>query len=283
MNARERDVIITARRFVRDCGPQPIPVDLTVYLDREKVALRYEKMACDEGGYSLTIAGKRVIAVNGSDLLERQRFTICHELAHLVLGLPSDHTRGPSYTGRPLPEILCDVFATELLLPYDQYKPIVDQTEMGFPAIERLSAQCRASRAATVSRFVAVNARPCAYVLGEAGFIRYVAQSARLREMGAWISIGRRLPQASLAARAHGERAVGPVVIEADEWFEDWPHGGTLSEDVCCAQQWNQTLSLLWCDDEWLAVAEEAASEKDDGGLRELDGILPWPSKSKRR
>lgn len=283
MNARERDVVITARRFVRDCGTQQIPVDLTVYLDHEKVTLRYEKMAPDEGGYSFTLSGKRIIVINSGDLLERQRFTICHELAHLVLNLPSDHTRGPSYTGRPLPEIHCDVFATELLLPYDQYKPIVDQTDMGFSEIDRLSTQCQASKTVTVSRFVAVNARPCAYVLGEGGFVRYVVQSARLREMGAWISIGCRLPQASLASRAQSESVIGPVAIAADEWFEDWPHGGTLSEDVCCIRQWNQTLSLLWCDEEWLAVAEDAASEKDDGGLRELDGILPWPSKSKRR
>ena len=43
--------------------------------------------------------------------------------------------------------------------------------------------------------------------------------------------------------------------------------------------------SLLWFEDEDLAPAgvERQQREEDEFGLAELDGILPWPGKSRRR
>ena len=69
--------------------------------------------------------GRYHICVNSKDLKERQRFTVCHEIAHIVLGLPSDHKTSPgwSYAKKSLGEILCDVFAAELLLPASLFKP----------------------------------------------------------------------------------------------------------------------------------------------------------------
>ena len=78
-----------------------------------------------ESGYTLTRPnGKRVITVNSVETEERQRFTICHEIAHVILELPSKHDEVPSwsYAKRDVNEVMCDLFAAELLMPFVQWR-----------------------------------------------------------------------------------------------------------------------------------------------------------------
>lgn len=60
--------------------------------------------------------GKHYICMNANDRPERHRFTICHELAHIVVGLKPELNALPwwSYAKRSSEEIICDVFAAEL-------------------------------------------------------------------------------------------------------------------------------------------------------------------------
>jgi len=61
-----------------------------------------------EDGCSTMFKGSLVIAVNSRALPQRQRFTICHEIAHAVLELDSEHdAESWSYAKRPPNEILC--------------------------------------------------------------------------------------------------------------------------------------------------------------------------------
>jgi hypothetical protein len=67
-------------------------------------------------------------------------------------------------------------------------------------------------------------------------------------------------------------------------WFDNWPRGGVLLEDAKHFQPWDQTLSLIWFDDEEVPpLPRSAREEEEELGLRELDGILPWPGKKRRR
>ena len=77
-----------------------------------------------ESGYTLTRRdGKSSIVINELERLERQRFTTCHEVAHLVLSLHSNHKEAPtwSYAKRDDKEILCDIFASDLLMPFEAF------------------------------------------------------------------------------------------------------------------------------------------------------------------
>ena len=79
--------------------------------------------------------------------------------------------------------------------------------------------------------------------------------------------------------------ASGPEESEPEQWFEEWERDGALYEDVRHLGSWDQTLTLLWFDDEDLPPPAAARKrwEEEAHGLRELDGELPWPGKSKRR
>jgi Zn-dependent peptidase ImmA (M78 family) len=284
----EFTAIMRARALVNKVNPGSIPVSIEAYAAELGAKVRYdETMAPGEDGCSTILNGKLVIAVNAKDRPERQRFTVCHEVAHAVLGLPSEHDAASwSYTRRPPNEVICDAFAAELLLPFSLFKPYVEKAEIGFKAVASLANLFEASLAAAASRFATVTSSPCAYILSEGGKTRYSTRSKTLREAKAWVPLGVDLPEESMAARLRGGRnCEGPQEIAADLWFNDWRCGGELLEDSRYHTSWDQGLSLIWFEDEEVPVqtnTEQRLTYENDG-LAELDGDLPWPGRGRRR
>ncbi len=162
----------------------------------------------DESGQTFPLAGKHIITINGNHREERQRFTVLHEIAHIVLELPSQHhgtnmttSDLVSYRHRPKEEILCDVFAAECLLPYVQFRKDVEDMDVSLDEVKELANHYQASVTSTGSRF-AVNCNiPCAFVLMERGKVRYVSMSKFLRERKGWIEFGVPVPKGSVAER----------------------------------------------------------------------------------
>jgi hypothetical protein len=208
-------------------------------------------------------------------------------VAHAVTEIPADHSQ-PSwrYTQRPQSEIFCDIFAAELLLPYKLFKPRVDMADIGLGAVKALADEFDASLISTGSRFATFSREPCAFVLSEGGKVRYSARSAALRDARAWIKPGSAVPAGTYSARVRaGENPTGPEEAAPDEWFEDWERDGALYEDVLHLDQWDQTLTLLWFEDDDIPPPRLERKEWEEQlyGLRELDGTLPWPGRKKRR
>jgi hypothetical protein len=251
-------------------------------------------MGPDEAGSCFEIKGKRFICTNANDRLERQRFSVCHEVAHLSLGLPSQHQSLPwwSYAKRPLAEILCDVFAAELLLPYDLFHPEAEKASIGLSSIDNLADRFAASVTATGSRFAYVVSAPVAFVLSEKGKVSYASRSKPLRDASAWIPTRLDVPDGSLSKSLRAGTSVDSKgVVDADLWFSEWERGGILAEEVRYLPQWDQTLTLLWFEDEEVPgrkIRDERGEihedEENEGEalLKELDGHLRWPSKRRR-
>ena len=121
-----------------------------------------------------------------------------------------------SYAKRPLAEILCDVFAAELLLPHDLFKPEAERAVIGLAAIEDLAARFQASLTATGSRYAAVVSTPLAFVLSEQGKVRYASRSSALQEAAAWIPPRLDLPDGCLSKKAReGTPCDGRVEVDA--------------------------------------------------------------------
>ena len=115
--------------------------------------------------------------------------------------------------------ILCDVYASELLLPYKLFKPLVDKADIGLAAVDNLAKDFVASVMATGSRFAAVANAPCAFVIIEQGKVRYASRSKALREANAWVQPRLALPKGSVCERLHGGgTSGGPEEIDAEVW-----------------------------------------------------------------
>jgi Zn-dependent peptidase ImmA (M78 family) len=148
----EFTAVVRARELVRQVGITAIPVGMDHYLKAAKASCRVRHDFPDDvSGNTTPIAGQHCIFVNGRHSLERQRFTILHEIAHIVLKLPSVHesliksATLMSYAKRPPEEVCCDAFAAECLLPHGFFKKDVDRQDMGLDSVEKLATAYQAS------------------------------------------------------------------------------------------------------------------------------------------
>ena len=287
----EADVRQKARAFIANVDVSNIREDLSPYVTAANAKVKKDELGEGESGYTITKPnGKHIITVSSRETDERQRFTICHEIAHIVLSLESSHEEVPSwsYAKRHPNEIACDTFAAELLMPYQQWLSAVPNEEPSLELIQHMADWFCTSFPAAASRFASLSDAPCAFVTMERGAVRYAARSTVLRQAGAWISPRSVIPVGSVAhrIRSSGNSATETGEVSQDVWFDNWEMGLDLWELSRHYALTDTTISLLWFDSDDLPEVEISRYGKrlqDDGGLAELTGELPWPGRSKRR
>ena len=287
----EGDVRQRACAFVAGVDASNIRDDLSPYIAAANAKVVKEELGDGESGYTITKPnGKHIITVNSLEPEERQRFTICHEVAHIALNLPSSHDEVPSwsYAKRHPNEVACDMFAAELLMPYRQWLAAVPRGEPSTRVIEHMAAMFRTSFHAAASRFACLTDLPCAFVTMDRGTVRYAARSMSLRRASAWIPPKSPIPQGSVSHRLRAAEvsAIDTEEVAQDIWFENWEKGLDLWELARHYRRSDTTIAILWFDDEDLPEIEVnrfGNRVEDDGDLAELTGQLPWPGRSKRR
>ncbi|ASR44441.1 hypothetical protein BEN78_14785 [Xanthomonas citri pv. mangiferaeindicae] len=287
----DAEVAHRAREFLRQVGAVPVGEDLSPYAKALGAKIKFDELDKGESGYTLTRAsGKHVITINALESPQRQRFTICHEIAHIALELPSDHKEvAPwAFAKRHINEVHCDLFAAELLMPYQQWLAIVSKGEPSLDAIKTMAATFCTSYPATASRFATLSDGPCAFVTMERGTVRYAAQSKTLRALNARIRARSPIPEGALAhrLRAAKETQTQTADVAQDVWFEDWEAGLELVELSRHYAESDTTTSLLWFDNEdapEIEVDRFGRQTREETGLDELTGHLEWGSRSRRR
>jgi Zn-dependent peptidase ImmA (M78 family) len=85
-----------------------------------------------------------IIVVNGHECVERQRFSVAHELAHIVLFKNQSKTVYCSQDGRGWDEDLCDRFAGDILMPEIMIRNIYRSTPS--PFLEDIAKLFKVSR-----------------------------------------------------------------------------------------------------------------------------------------
>lgn len=292
----EATAIVRARAFVRACGIDAVPVDLAKFLAVANAEIRVSnRLGSGEAGNTMFARGRHVITVNGNDTPERRRFTVLHEVAHIVLELPSVHGATVSsdalysYARRPPEEVICDTFAAECLLPHAFLRVDVKDASATFSFVRSVAGKYEASLPCTASRIVVSAPFACAYALSQAGYVRFATYSPSMRESRFWISCGITVPAASITGqclRSGAARQAG--IVPAHLWTSrDEFADIDVSEETCVLRAWNQALTLISLeagdapDDRTRNRAVER--DEDEPLLRDLDGILQWPSRRKRR
>jgi hypothetical protein len=279
-----------ARSFLAGFG-RLLTVDVDAYAQAAKARIRYEVLEEGEAAFTVPKGNGFVITINSSESRERQRFTICHEVAHIVLGLPSAHREVPSwsYAKRDPNETWCDIFASELLMPYELFQQQIPDGDPSIEVIEALAAHFSASFPATASRYASLVKFPCAYVIMDRGVVRYASPNAFLRRRGIRMPMKCPIPEGSIAMRLRqaGESSSAVGQVAQDVWLENSEDGCELWELSRHYAKYEQTLSVLWCTEEELPSGEVDRFSRrvgdDDDGLEELTGVLSWEKHGPRR
>ncbi|MBI4728134.1 MAG: ImmA/IrrE family metallo-endopeptidase [Acidobacteria bacterium] len=161
----------------------------------------------------LTWDGARlVITVCASDSPERRRFTVCHEVCHTFLPgfreaprtrLDRDVER---FDHREPEEYLCDLGASELLLPRETFSGILPRS-FGLDDVLRLASHFRASIEAAAIRCAALSIEPVAVLIleGTESHSLYVRRAATTL-----------LPSIAAGAPVPGDVPLSRVLLEGE-------------------------------------------------------------------
>jgi Zn-dependent peptidase ImmA (M78 family) len=116
-------------RFASANGIELCPLDVKTLAEKAGIEVDYEPLNEDISGSLRRINGKWRITVNKHHHPRRQRYTIAHELGHYILhrhqeDVFEDHVffRG---VGRSTQEWEANTFASEILMPEDEFKRLV--------------------------------------------------------------------------------------------------------------------------------------------------------------
>lgn len=283
----ENVAVALARKLMKDANVIAAPVDVEALALSLGFHVSRKELEEGEAGITFERRGKKHICVNQKDSLLRQRFTILHEIAHHVLKLPSKHgEKVPSnelerFTGRPLEEVLCDIFAAECLVPWQLIQPLAEERDFTLEHLSDLAEQFQASRSCIASRFAQASKDHLAFVVSEDGVVKYSIVSKALKESRVWISKDIPLPPNSAAAKAFKSGISG--LHEADTEGLDWSNSDDARRFACYEQATyfapaKQTQSILIFEelDARPVSSEYRASYDNDGLLEELDGYPGW-------
>lgn len=178
-----------AARLIDDLGIDEPPIDVDIVASMLGITEIEQDPLLVEAGCLICDGSRIHVRVRRSDPAARQRFTVCHECAHTffpgfqrtpqyrcdpqVGERPNAVRRHKQMSGAVVSrqhsyvdvEHLCDVAASELLLPRRLFFADTVVFEFGLSQLENLGARYGASLEATARRLVALHSEPVALVI----------------------------------------------------------------------------------------------------------------------
>lgn len=115
-------------------------------LDVSGFCMNFHSAANDESSEYSTNTGKKEIRINKYEPLVRQRFTIAHEMGHILLSYEGISYRDTSYTIykdliERMNEVSANAFAAELLMPERLLRKALEKTmfELNYDTTQKFS------------------------------------------------------------------------------------------------------------------------------------------------
>lgn len=182
----------------------------------------------------------------------RRRFSIAHEIGHLVLWNGAETVSPLSCDNINHPEAReaeaeADAFAAELLMPEALVRPRCEVSPLSLDVAAAIADAFGTSIMASALRIAELTSERCAIVYSEAGVVRW---SARSSTFSAYVERGAPLDRDTVAFDlARGARRAyddGPQPIAADAWIDTPGRGGDLVEHSAIVPETGGVLSLLW-------------------------------------
>lgn len=167
-------VVAVAEQVLDELELREPPVDVEMLASLLGIHAVVADWDLDAAGCLICRHGDIHIRVRGSDNDERQRFTICHECAHTFFPGFAQTTRYRCSPRLALAdrkeqsvEHLCDLAASELLLPRRLLRRDLERGPLGLDLIEDLAPEYGASIEATAHRILNLATQPLAFLVLE--------------------------------------------------------------------------------------------------------------------
>lgn len=219
----------------------------------------------------------------------RKRFTIAHELAHLIL--PGHDDSAVCMSGEieswasqeRAGEVDANRFASELLFPEAVTRSAIGTRTPSFGIIASLSETFSASLTASAYRFVELASCRCAVVWSARGQVRWFKASD---EFSQFVRIRERVDPRSFAFDCFAGKEVPscPEPVAADVWLSGarFDQDASILEESRAIPYYDAVLTLLWIRD---SIELDREGDPDDS-FAPLDpsdftlGRRKWPGKS---
>lgn len=247
-------------------------VDLEKIAEKMNLSIREKDLSGCDGALLRSMTGSKGIIVVKQSIREfgRKRFTIAHELGHLMLEgasaacISSDIGQ---WSDTKKSEKDADEFAAELLIPSDEVQSLINSEKPSLQLISRVAEQYETSLSASAWRYCDIVSVPCAIIWSTNRVIQWLRKSD---SFNFFLRRGVNVPEGSYALVAYkGERLPeGPEPVPAAEWIEHprLLEGAEIWEQSLKLPYYDSVITLLW------AKREITKEERDDDSLlEELD------------
>ena len=184
--------------------------------------------------------------------LNRQRFSIAHELGHWILH--EGRSQGYLCTAKDLrdythspEEIEANLFAASLLIPRNFISPSALTSDPNFNEVENLANTCKTSLTSAARRLVELSKKKVILVCSWNGAISWFLPNKSVP----WLNFDKRvMPAKSMTRLAFDQKAsVTPSQsIKPSVWFPncEWDREAELFEEVRYMKNLGMALTLLW-------------------------------------
>jgi len=242
------------------------PLDLIDLLSQLEINLSFDEPPGLAEGMSLDVGDSEVIFAPLGPNERRWRFTVAHELGHLLLGHGSKACTGSDLFGSSssIQEREANVFAAHLLIPSRPLRKLVKRVRPRFAELQPLTDHFLASMTMFALRYMDESIDDCALLGFKSGFEKpWLKKTDSLK----WF-VEKDAPRGSLVAAWLGDQTTETTQdTDAAVWLRgfDWKGEWTIREEVF----------KVW-DDEYLVLLSEIPDRDDDPDLveREIDQEL---------
>jgi len=228
------------------CSPEHIRVrDIAFALGATVIEQRISRAAAS----IVRVGNHATIRISPTDSPERKRFSIAHELGHLVMNhiesiqrVCSDEDMMNWYQSSQ--ETQANFFASELILPIKLVERRCDVAEANFIPIRQIAKDFRASLTATAIKFVRLCPEKCAVVFSSKGKVHWFYKSP---DWWPYIARDKKLDKRTIAFDFFQGEPIPdePIDIEADAWIDSRGIDEVVEHSIG-SRTYGFVLSMLW-------------------------------------
>jgi Zn-dependent peptidase ImmA (M78 family) len=239
--------------IMRQVPDMPIPVPIEEVARAVDITEIHRMETPDFEGGLITQPERRdgMILVNAGGTLQRQRYTIGHEIGHYLMVSHQPPSAGGPFICQASDmtirkadrddraarmEMEANRFSAGMLMPLAHFRP--DMQASGPPDLAHvfdLATRYDTSFEATAIHYTGYHEEPCAVVVSKDGVVQRIFRPSRFPFID--IVRGRPFPSTSYTARM-GNRTSGWGEVDGGTWLADSPHArGTIREQGYRAAQ----------------------------------------------